>query len=115
MGYSLTAYFVLVFLLTQFYRKQIKIKMRWNPRKLLPKSKIGWWWNKSYIPNIAINILKNVRMFGQRAADTEGYVFGIQFELFVHHHHEINQILGRHEAIAEIGRASCRERVLVQV
>ena len=71
-----------------------------NARELLSEMKVGRRRNEIHEANVPINEPKNVRIFGQRAADTEGYVFGIELELFIHHHHEINQILGRHEAIA---------------
>ena len=48
-----------------------------DARKLLSEPKIRRGGNEIDVPNVAINIFENIGMFGQRAADTEGYYFGI--------------------------------------
>ena len=71
--------------------------MLWNTRKLLSELQIKRCLYKINVAYIAINVFKNVRILRQKAAYTEGYRFWIQFELFIHKHQIVHQILGKLE------------------
>ena len=67
--------------------------MLWYARKLLTQTEIRWGFDEIDDPHVAVNVLKNIRIFGHIATYTEGDAFGIEFKLFIHHHNIVNQIL----------------------
>ena len=69
-----------------------------NARELLSETEVRRCTNKTNVAHVPINKLENIRIFGQRAADTEGGHFGTQLELFIHIQNEIDQILWRSAA-----------------